>query len=71
MTVDELRRRLDDLSEQGYGNLTVVITAEGRHVLHELEGDSGVDLTEEHDPNLLVMAESVDPDDPNAVVVLF
>ena len=44
---------------------------DGRHVLHELEGDSGVDLTEEHDPNLLVVTDDVDPDDPNAVVVLF
>jgi hypothetical protein len=71
MKVDELREHLTRWSEQGYGDLTVVITADGRHVLHELEGDSGVDLTEERDPNLLLMADEVNADDPNAVVVLF
>ncbi len=71
MTVDELREHLTEWSEKGYGDVTVVITADGRHVLHELEGDSGVDLTEAHDPNLLVMTDDVDPDNPSAVVVLF
>jgi hypothetical protein len=70
MTVDKLLRRLNDLSEQGYGGVDVVVTADGKEVLWQLEGDVGVDLTDLQDANKLTHAEEVEPDNPNAVVVL-